>query len=394
MISQFLPMQSADAVALDFGVFVAEQARTHHVSQTAIIAALRPHIAPEEINPSACNSGRLSPNTPQKEITPSQSEGSSSPHAPAAVTTDGEGLSSSRPSSPSVEPIPETSDAGAHGGLNDLPSAAVESVPLTTDSPANEGDESDVAPETAQRTMEPDAANGGGQRADAVALGSAVETGALPSKRHTKRQQVIDCHKANPDWNSFQIAEHLGFGAAHVQVIAGQCGIKLPRAPRTPPENMRDKVIAVAAAHPDWTLRQIASEAGCSLGTASKWAKDAQAKPPEAEAPSAEPQVQPAPELPPVSKPSERLRPLVENDVTDVLHRPRKAQSGRFYLREKAVIGQPPRWVHQSLSPCPTGPGPLMTLDRKWAWFDTMDRYRGALKQWPQITSMIKESVQ
>lgn len=384
MISPILSAPDADTITLDFGVFVAEHARTFRTSQSAIIAALRPCITDIGMPIS----------------TPSQPEATSSPHAPAAdtpatqaagVTTDG-GVPTSSLASPSVEPIPETSDAGAHGGLNDEPSAAVESVPLTTDSQANEGGENVDAPDV-PTTDELEAADDGGQRADAVALGSAVETGAPPSKRNTKRQQVIDCHKANPDWNSFQIAEHLGYGAAHVQVIAGQCGIKLPRAPRPAPENMRDKVIAVAAAHPDWTLRQIASEAGCSLGTASKWAKEAQARPPEAEAPSFEPQAQPEPELPPLSKPSDRLRPLVENDVSDVLHRPRKAPPGRFYLREKAVIGQPPRWVHQSLSPCPTGPGPLMTLDRKWAWFDTMERYRGALKQWPQITSMIKEAV-
>lgn len=372
-LSPILSAPDATTVTLDFGVFIAEQARTHRVSQTAIIAALRP-----------C-------------ITPSQPEAPSKPHAPAADTpatqaagdtTDGEDeLSSSLPFFPSVEPIPETSDAGAHGGLNDEPSAAVESVPLTTDSPANEGDESDVAPETAQRTIAPDAANGGGQRADAEALGSAVEAGA-PSPRMTKREQVRECHEQHPDWTSHQIAEHLGFGVQHIQVMASHLSLKLPRAPRTAPENMRDKVLSVVAAHPDWTLRQIAAEAGCSLGTASKWAKEAAEKPPEAEAPLDEPQAGAEPERLPASTKTEPALP-----PPPPIGRPvRTTPTGRFYLREKAELGKPVRYVHQSLSPCPTGPGPLMTLDRKWAWFDTMDRYRGALKQWPQITSMLKEA--
>ena len=70
-----------------------------------------------------------------------------------------------------------------------------------------------------------------------------------------------------------------------------------------------------------------------------------------------------------------------------------KGPQGRFYLREKTEIGKPSRWVHQSLAPCPTGPGPLMTLDRKWAWYDTMERFKGAVKVWPELAEMRKEAV-
>lgn len=342
-ISPFLSAPDATTVALDFGVFIAEQARTHRVSQTAIIAALRP-----------C-------------ITPSQPEATSKPHAPAADTpatqaagdkTDGEVVPPPS-TSPSVKPIPETSDAGAHGGLNDAPSAAVESVPLTTDSPANEGDESDVAPENAQRTIEPDAANGGGQRADAVALGSAVETGA-PKHLSPKTRLVVQCHADHPDWPVKVIAAHLGLTKGSVSGHAAIAKIKLP-------------------SQLEWDKAQKAKTTE---------ALKAPAKPQKAKEPSPAPSVQPAPELPPLSKPSDRL-PLPPPIVRPV----RREPTGRFYLREKAEIGKPVRYVHQSLSQCPTGPGPLMTLDRKWAWFDTMDRYRGALAKWPQITSMIKEGV-
>ena len=70
---------------------------------------------------------------------------------------------------------------------------------------------------------------------------------------------------------------------------------------------------------------------------------------------------------------------------------PRPPQ-GRFYLRERTDITGTPRYVHQSLQPCPTGPGPLMTSDRKWAWFDTMERFKGAVKKWPELASMRKEA--
>src|SRR5690606_21644684 len=87
-LSQFLPVTDAETIVLDFGVFVAERARTFRTSQSAIIAALRP-----------C-------------ITPSQPGETSRSHAPAAdtsespsdVATDG----GHGPASPSVDHIPES----------------------------------------------------------------------------------------------------------------------------------------------------------------------------------------------------------------------------------------------------------------------------------------------
>lgn len=48
MISLILPARDADTIALDFGVFVAEHARTFRTSHTAIIAALLPSIIPSQ----------------------------------------------------------------------------------------------------------------------------------------------------------------------------------------------------------------------------------------------------------------------------------------------------------------------------------------------------------
>lgn len=320
-------------------------------------------------------------------IPPSQPGQTSSSHAPAAQT-DGEGSPQAAPSVAQSQAKAST-DGGATEQAHEIPADSVTgdvsraSLGAGTEAPNSPEMASEVvggfpvaaAPHHAEQRGERKATRGANP---GTSLASAdVTAGETAPLRQTKRQQVIDCHEANPDWNSFQIAEHLGFGAAHVQVIAGQCGIKLPPAPRPEQPNMRDKVIAVVEANPGLTTRQIAEAAGCSLGTAARWAKEARENAPA------------VPELPPLSKPSERLRPLVENDVTDVLHRPRKAPSGRFYLRDK-VTGH---FVHQSLQPASHGDGPMMTMDRKWAWYDTLDRYRGAKKRWPQIAEMRKEAV-
>ena len=417
MISPILPAHDATTVTLDFGVFIAEQARTHRVSQTAIIAALRPCITPSPDH--YAETGKM------VSATPSQPE----THAPAADTpatqaagdtTDG-GVQTSSLASPSVEPTsepqpsaeavqasgtPQGADLSPSDGLSSsLPGAecAEDRAPFSPETaPSGEAAQAaavgespalqapsigaqpmggkDVAPpEDTQRTQTLDAAAQGSTLAGET-TGSAVGSGA-PSPRMSKREQVRACHIEHPDWTSHQIAEHLGFGVQHVQIMASHLSLKLPRAPRAGTENLRDKVLAVIAAHPEWALRKVATEAGCSLGTAAKWAKEGGSKPPEAEKTSDEPQAETAPDQPPVSLPAERLPPPSVRPA-------RSAPSGRFYLRDKTTG----HFVHQSLEPNPAGDGPMMTFDRKWAWYDTMERYRGAKKRWPQIEAMRKEA--
>lgn len=297
--------------------------------------------------------GHHSPFVRLPDTTPSQSEAPSKPHAPAADT-------------PASQAAGDTTGAEVSSSLASAPvenSVAGDPVTLIPEVPKPLPDDEEM-----RRPAEAKTSEQGTLSSEPGGVQDRCEsTPPTPSRprKDTARANILAIHAEHPDWPSKLIAEHLGISEDAVRATASRNGIKLV----------------------SWWDYERALKVETRQALAASVAK-----PPEAEAPSAEPQAQPAPELPPLSKPSERLRPLVENDVTDVLHRPRKAQSGRFYLREKAVIGQPPRWVHQSLSPCPTGPGPLMTLDRKWAWFDTMDRYRGALKQWPQITSMLKEA--
>ena len=66
--------------------------------------------------------------------------------------------------------------------------------------------------------------------------------------------------------------------------------------------------------------------------------------------------------------------------------RAKQSMSLRFYLRDE--LG---RYLHQSLERSPTDTGPLMTSNRKWAWFDNERRYEGALKKWPGIAALRRE---
>lgn len=281
-------------------------------------------------------------------FTPSQPEAPSKPHAPAAQT--GEGVSSSLASSPV-----DLSGLAAHEqGPTERPEG-----PQAAESPRFE---------SVQGSRE-------GHRP--ATYGELVTAGETAPPRKTKRQQVIDCHKAHPDWHSLQIAAHLELGPRRVQTIASQLGLKLPRAPGPQHPNMRDEVMAAVKANPTWSLRQIADSLNCGLGTASRWAKEARK---ELGLPDAEP------------KRAVVSKPAPQDDATDVLHRVKSAPQGRFYLIERGDPLATRRYIHQSLQPCPTGPGPLMTTDRRLAWFGTMQQFKGAMKQWPMLKDMRKEA--
>lgn len=306
MISEILPALDADTITLDFGVFLAEQARTHRVSQTAIIAALRSCIE-----------------------TPSQPEGTSSRHAPAAQTDEGVALSSS---SVTPSPIPETSGAEAHGERNAAEqSAAVESVSLTTDGPANEGGENvDPPSPTHKDTLL------AGQSASALVgetAGSAVGTGAPPSREDIIRGLFADGHKPT----AREAADSLGHKKVDTAVrIAKRLGLEFLR---VTPSEMGERV-AKGMAKKRGEAEQKKAETTAALRIASN--------------------------VPVANEPSLNLRkPMV-----------------RFYLRDRAG-----RYVHQSLDAAPAG-GPLMTDRRVYAWFGTMAQFIGASKKWPELAGM------
>ena len=170
------------------------------------------------------------------------------------------------------------------------------------------------------------------------------------------------------------------------QPIAGKSG-EPPETKSAAPKRVTvaDKIRAHIADHPDATARDVADATGIKISSVTWAASTAgitlRKMTPEEHAEAT--RRGDAGRRVPVST---RTEP--QDDATDVLHRVKRAPQGRFYLRDKATG----LFVHQSLQPCPTGPGPLMTFDRKWAWYDTVDRYRGAKKKWPELASMRKEA--
>ena len=375
-LSDFLATFEADNVALDFGVFVAEQARSRRVSQPAIIAALRPH------------------------ITPSQPASS---HAPAVTapaladaTTDGEKQPSSLPASPSVAPIPPS--------------------PLPGD-PAGEAGSLTHAP-TSSAAFSP--------------------TRGRPD---TTRAKIVAVHAEHPEWPSKLIAEHLGISEDAVRATASRKKIKLVSwwdyqravaketaaalrqaaqpiqapepapAPETPPAitpepatgpskpkrvTLADQIRAHVADHPNATLVEVADAIGAKM-QAVGWAaqkagitlrKRTHEERSIASAKGAQKRGKPlvpatiAPPDDSAIQPDETVMP--EPQALRAF-RPAAPTTTRFYIRDHDG-----RYLHNSLTKCPTGPGPLMTTDRAWGWCDNAQRYRGALKLWPEIATMRK----
>lgn len=256
MISPILPSHDADTAQLRFGVFIAELALEYRTSQAAIIAALMPL------------------------ITPSQPGDTSRSHAPAADTPDlpagvkADGV----PLAPSAEPIPEapkpllaasvvpddarpaeaktsaedalsSASGGVQGGLpahpatpspetadkagDEVDHVAMDAADHGQDGTGNDaanrnpGGENEVAHPSVDNS-ENDAADEGGQRADAVALGSAVESGAPRSARPmTKGELVRACYAAHPDWPDSKISAETGVLRNSVTAFASMFGLKL-----------------------------------------------------------------------------------------------------------------------------------------------------------------------
>lgn len=344
-LSPILPAREATTVALDFGVFLAEQARTHRVSQTAIIAALRP-----------C-------------ITPSQPEAPSKPHAPAADTpatqaagdtTDGE--ETPRPSSPSVNP--DTSAVTA-----DEEQARHEPVDEWATPPEH------VDPVVASSLPGAECA------ADRAPI-------PKPPRKETGRAKILATHAEHPDWPSKLIAEHLGISEDAVRATASRKNIKLvswwdyERALKA----QKRKELAAAVEKPPEAAEPPAepqAEAPPDLPPVSLPSERLPPPSPKPAKPSAAIKADTPKPLTAITVPNEPLRPIPT-------HAPRGAgKSVRFYVRDAAG-----RYVHQSLDPSPTDTGPLMTLKRLYAWFPTDSQFKAAQARWPELAGMRQEGAQ
>ena len=310
-LSPILSAPDADTITLDFGVFVAERARTYRTSQNAIIAALLPCITETGITV----------------WTPSQPSSSSS-HAPAAQT-DGEVVPPASPSAtPNSSAVRSTDEQARHEPVDEVVTPP-EHVDIVVGNSLPGAERAvDRAPDT-DKSVEPSGS-------------------AAPSKIDLLKALFADGHQPT----NKEAMQALGLKSSGIAAnLARRAGV---------------------------TFRKLSKEefAARVSGGMQRKAGEHRAK------------VAETTQNLRTSLPSERLRPPPERDADDVLHKVRRAPTGRFYVRDRVTM----QFLHQSLQPSPQGGGPLMTMDRKWAWFDTIERYRGARKRWPQIDEMRKEA--
>lgn len=257
-------------------------------------------------------------------------------------------------------------------------------------------------------------------------VGEQSPAAPVRSRPATMRAKIIACHAEHPDWPSKLVAEHLGISEDAVRACASRKKLKLvswwdyQRAqaaktaealrtavqPESPPASKAEPAIeapaeqpakplslgkrlaAYVAEHPDATTRDAADALDSTL-TAVGWAAQKQGitlrKYTFEERSAATRRGMTAR----IDTPPKPAPEPFDDEPAPVVRRVMKAPTGRFYLRNAAG-----NFVHQSLQASPTGTGPLMTSDRKWAWYDTMDRYRGAKKVWPELATMRKEAAQ
>ena len=330
MISRILPAQEADTVALDFGVFVAKQSRTHRVSQSVIIAALRPYITPSQPIPQAPAARVSEPSTPdtQAEVSAPQTFADHSPETAHEIDRD-------------VQRGNADPAVAAENAREAIPSVEDGSV---IDAEAGE------SPAAGDQT------------------GKSGEASASPASSREDQMLALFTNGGQP--TALEAANALGYAHSSGAVrLAAKLGLTLRKV------STEELVANGRRARAKQVEQQQAKKAATTEAL-----KAAPAKPQEVAERAGPPT--------PRSEPSPPPRPPVEADASDVLHRVKKAPSGRFYLRDKATL----EFVHQSLAPSPNGSGPMMTKDRKWAWYATMQRYRGARKRWPELADMRKEA--
>lgn len=414
-LSPFLATHDSETVRLRAGVFVAEMAYEFRTSQTAIIAALLPI------------------------ITPSQPLQSSS-HAPAADTstmppvdeaTDG-AATASLPSEPSVSPIwVRHWDVAA----SDLDPSRVHlaNCIMNCGTRIYEGDDYRLAPNdefycaacwatvgiAAAPPPSPlpgDPAGEAGSPPNPAPTSSAAFS---PAPNPSLNDRVLETYAEHPDWSNDRIASHVGCSrstvsswlsplrraakASTTEALKAELEPQARPAPEAPPAatpepatdvvepppakplSLGKRIAAFVADHPDATLKDVTDampgERMQSIGWAAQKAGIVLRK--------YTPEERSEVAIKAIAARDAKAVVTVANEPRRVLptHAPRGAGlSTRFYVRDGN------RYLHQSLEPSPTDDGPLMTVNRAYAWFDNAQRFEGARKLWPEIATMRKDA--
>lgn len=354
MISPILSAHAADTIILDFDIFLASQAKEHRVSQAAIISALRPR------------------------MTPSQPEVSS--HAPAADT-------------PATQAAGETTDGGSN------PSSLAGDLPSVAPTPEPQPD-----PSAVQADAVPPRDVTSPAESDAAEISAPIPSGRTPWGTAPDRFRALIAGRGSMTVKEAadamghktvgavaRLGKQIGYEFRKVQ--PGEFSAAIRAGQNTTGPTQTDLVRQCHAENPTWPASKIAEATGvprANIGGLARWAKlrlpseddylrtigelpPRQAQEP-APKPAPAPEPVPEPVLPPLPAVVIAPEPL------------RLSPSTRFYLRDS--LG---RYLHQSLERSPTDNGPLMTSNRKWAWFDTEQRFKGAAKKWPEIEAFRKE---
>lgn len=450
-LAPFLSAQDADTVTLDLGVFIAKRARRYRTSQSAIIAAMRqaldqPRLPIDDHAPLSADAvERLLKAIDEVDPTKPQPIESS----PAARLSEGTTDEMAGEATPSASPA-EPDNVPLHFSL--LLAGAESEVEPT---PSPEGSNRDRVeqchhehPEWPSKVI----AQHLGMSHDAVRAAASrrklklvswwdYQRGLPPEQRTvqvrpkagpTQRDRVRDAIAGYPLAGAKELAAILDMSEHSVRAIASQIGARLPTLadikaattealkaaqpkpveaesppseaePAAEPEpqseptprkhkriTLADKIRGHLVIQPDATLRDVATATGASL-TSIGWAaqkagitlrKYTAEERSEATARGALKRALPPAAPQPVSSAAPAIAPEHHGAI-------KRAPQGRFYLRDKDG-----RYVHQGLLASPTGAGPMMTEARAWAWYDTMERYKGAKRKWPELASMRKEAAQ
>jgi hypothetical protein len=383
MISSILPSHDADTIALDFGVFIAKRAKRYRTSQTAIIAALVPLIATGPVL------SRTMSITPSQPSPASQAPAARTSPVPVAVQAGEVPVAASADHSDIVIPISTeidrqptsaaevtTPDANTHGQTGTADQRARSQVPASAKAVAKEvgQSEQEAAVEPPVDTPSPlpgDPADGADIPPNRAPTPSAAFSPGTPSREDQMRALFADGKQPT----AREAYEALGYsGPGPASKLAAKLGLTFRKVSA---EELR--------AHGQAARTKQQEMYRAKRATTTKALKSSPAEPQEPVERAGPPTPRPEPKQPPATTPAE---PFDDDEPAPVIRRVMKAPTGRFYLRDK-VTGN---YLHQSLQACPTGPGPLMTSDRKWAWYDTMERYRGAKKLWPALDEMRKEA--
>lgn len=382
MISTFLPIHAADAVTLDFGVFIAEQARTHRVSQTAIIAALRPCITSSQ--PATSQAHAPAADTPASQAAGDQTDGETSP----------------KPSSPSVEPIPE----------------APKPLPDAPDNPADALSHLAEAKTSVQ-------ADGGAVSAvkGANARLESADGAEPPPSKISLRDRIVAKHREHPEWPAKLLARACDTSEEQVRTAAqkrkliipswwdyqrkqkakttealrkppkaekaGEAAIPTPEPkpqPAAKPSTLAQRLADYVADHPNATAREVADALGAKL-TSISWAAQKAGvtlrKFDSAERSAATRRGiaanKPTKPSAPAEKPSSPFAPADIGEEPRKIKRPAKT---RFYLREKLGQGQ---FLHMS--------GQGLTDKRIYAWIGTEQQLIAARKAFDVARDLVEE---